>query len=163
MDESNFTWCCLKKSPEKRSILESLLPHKYKYKVLQCDIDDSSKTDIFCEWKFAAKVRINVCTKEQLQEFLKTFQDSTLTEYNSRHSDNFTTTKFEVTGYRKCHHNVRQQRQGEQRKGQHTECPAKVKFQLEKHQHSENCSKMPLEFTITYQHNHAVLSSSAVK
>ena len=140
MDGSNFTWCCLKKSPELRSILEALMPHKYKYKVLQCDIDEASKTDIFCEWKFKTKLRVNVCTKEDLMEFLKIFQEVTLTEYNTRDSDNLTTNKFEVTGFRKCYHNVRQQVKAEKRKGQHTECPSKIRFQLEKHSHTENDS-----------------------
>ena len=160
---NNFNWFCLKKSHEKRNILEALLPHDYKYNVLQCDIDEKYQTEIFCEWKFKAKVRVNVCNYEALLEFLDSFKKVTLTQYNIRDRDNFKTNKFEATGFRKCVHNVRQQSQVEKRKGQHTDCPAKIKFQLEKHTHTENCEKMPLEFSIIYLHNHAILSSSAVK
>ena len=130
---SHFTWNCCKKDVSKRKYLEDLLPQEYQYEVSEFDL--ISDNDIFCEAKFEARFRTNVCSNEGLQIYLDKFKDISHTEWNILKADTVDTKHFQRTGWRKCHHNVRKQKNqktgdicGDKSKGKSTECKRNLSF-----------------------------------
>ena len=169
---SNFTWSCCKKDVSKRRYLEDLLPQEYQYEVLEFDL--ITDNDLFCEAKFDAKFRTNVCSKEGLDIFLDKFKDISHTEWNKPKPDSVDTKLFQKTGVRKCIHNVQKHinpNTGEvhpdRSKGKNTDCKSKLSFKLGKvqqHEHeAESCQKFSLELTLQYVHNHSVLAAASLQ
>ena len=66
---SNFTWTCCKKDESKRKYLEDLLPQEYQYQILEFDLIKDN--ELFCEAKFEAKLKTNVCSPQGLEVFLE--------------------------------------------------------------------------------------------
>ena len=172
-----FQWQCCKKDLEKRSILEKVVPSdlKYKYKINSFKVSEES--GIPKESKFEAEFLVNICSEEGLKGFLKEFEKSSSTGYNMNFGDKRDGKKFIISGYRKCHHNVRRRKKsGNESENdviaepktvdKDTDCPAGVKFKLKKrkeHVHIDECSLFPLEVMLIYTHNHSIESANAVK
>ena len=135
MASSQFSWLCFNKNPEKRVILESILPSGYRYRVTSFKIIEESL--ILNENKFEAVVDVNVCEEEEIWPFLVNFENDTMTNYNVLHGDTKTAKKTKVSGYRKCHHNIRKRpKSGDttpppsKTAGKQTNCPAGINFKL---------------------------------
>ena len=176
MSTNRFSWMCCKKNLEKRKILENILPEEFKYKILSFKISEDSL--IPNETKFDAIFALNVCSEEGIRNLLSAFQESSSTNYNMLHGDKRSGKTVLVSGYRKCHHNIRKRtKSGNQStdpdvladtktEGKQTNCPASITFKLKStkdHVHDENCSFFPLEVTIAFSHNHSIESANAVK
>lgn len=101
---SNFTWTCCKKDESKRKYLEDLLPQEYQYQILEFDLIKDN--ELFCEAKFEAKLKTNVCSPQGLEVFLEKFKDISHTEWNKFKADSTDTKFFQQSGWRKCCHNV---------------------------------------------------------
>ena len=86
MSTNRFSWMCFKKNPEKRIILENLLPEKYRYNISSFKVVQDCQ--ISNETKFEAVVAVNVCIEEGIQQFLNEFQESSSTNYNMLNGDN---------------------------------------------------------------------------
>ena len=170
-----FTWKCLKKDLEKRSILENILPVKYNYEISSFKL--IHKSDIPNESKFEADFSLNVCSEAGLKDFFTELEKTSSTVYNILHGDKRKNQKILISGYRKCYHNVRKRtksgRQGEEEEiskakttGKNTSCTASIKFALKKtaeHVHGDDCSLFPLNISLNYNHNHSIESAFAVK
>ena len=170
-----FQWQCFKKDLEKRSMLENVLPRDlYKYRISFFKV--AQESNISKESKFESIFEVNLCSEEGVKKFLKDLEKSTSTGYNIDFGDKRNSKKIVISGYRKCHHNVRKRKQSgdaaeeevprQKTAGKDTDCPAGVKFKLKKtkeHVHNEDCSLFPLEVTLIYTHNHSIASANAVK
>lgn len=166
-----FSWLCCNQNVEKRQILEKVLPEKYHYRISTFKVLEES--DIVHETKFEAVVAVNICSVDNIEQFLSDFQESSSTNYNILAGDKKGGKKTLKTGYRKCHHNVRKRtKSGEDTmcddltKGKQTNCPAGLTFKLKKtpeHSHDQTCCLFPFEITIEFVHNHSIESANAVK
>ena len=100
-------------------------------------------------------------------DFLKDFEKTSSTAYNINHADRNDIKTILVSGFRKCHHNVRR-KEGSKEKtlGKNTTCEARIKFKLRKtadHDHAEDCELFALNIVLDYNHNHSIESAFAVK
>ena len=132
-----FSWLCCNQNVEKRQILEKVLPEKYHYRISTFKVLEES--EIVHETKFEAVVAVNICSVDNIEQFLSDFQESSSTNYNILAGDKKGGKKTLKTGYRKCHHNVRKRtKSGEDTmcddltKGKQTNCPAGLTFKLKK-------------------------------
>ena len=176
MTTNSFLWMCCKKNLEKRKILENILPEGFKYKISSFKIIEDSP--IPNETKFDAIFALNVCSEEGIRKFVSSFQESSSTNYNMLHGDKKSGKTVLVSGYRKCHHNIRKRTKSgnestdpdsladPKTEGKQTNCPASITFKLKStkdHVHDENCLFFPLEVTLAFTHNHSIESANAVK
>ena len=170
---SNFTWTCCKKDESKRKYLEDLLPQEYQYQILEFDLIKDN--ELFCEAKFEAKLKANVCSPQGLEVFLEKFKDISHTEWNKFKADSTDTKFFQQSGWRKCCHNVQKkvknpqtgEMKSDKSKGKNTECESKLSFKLfkvDEHEHvEETCHKFSLELKLQYIHNHSVLAAASLQ
>ena len=75
-----FSWLCCNQNVEKRQILEKVLPEKYHYRISTFKVLEES--DIVHETKFEAVVAVNICSVDNIEQFLSDFQESSSTNYN---------------------------------------------------------------------------------
>ena len=133
-----FSWLCCKQKPESRTILEDVLPEKYKYRVASFKVIQESQ--IANETKFEAAISVNICSEEGVHQFLSQFQKSSSTNYNILRGDKKDGKTVLISGYRKCLHNVRKRsKSGNQSTdaevisdtkthGKQTKCLAQINF-----------------------------------
>ena len=85
MSSNNFSWLCCNKTPEKRTILQTVLPPRYKYKITSFKLLHES--DVHNESKFEAVLTVNICQEEEIKQFILEFEKSSSTSYNQLHGD----------------------------------------------------------------------------
>ena len=159
-------WNCCTKNLEKRLTLENVLPQQFNYKITSYNLLKSAA--LISESKFEATIRVNICNENGVQEFIDEFSAITNTTFNIGNNSDVKNSKTMVlSGLRKCHHNVQKRYQKPDKTvGKNAQCCAKLKFKLLRtsdHDHNDDCQHYPLEFSISYDHNHAVYAASAFK
>ena len=147
-DNTQIHWMCCKKNVESRRYLNDLLPRNYHYKITSYSVIEES--NVICETKFECTFLVNVCDKETLMTFFNIFKDLSKTDHNIEKGDSKPGKNVLVSGSRKCCHKIRPRINPEtndtfklQRPGVHTECPALIKFRINKtidHDHSNDCT-----------------------
>ena len=163
-----ISWLCCKTNRKKQEVLEQLLPQDYSYKVQFFDLREPFAS-IVTENYFNAKVLVKVCTKEDMLNVLKGFEELTETNYNMSGGDHKSSARTLAYARRKCQHQVRKRHlkgtdelKKDKVKDKNTKCEASITFSLAKHDHQEdNCQEYPLQITINFTHNHPVLAASA--
>ena len=157
-----------------KNILEDLLPPDRRYKVDEFNISQKQRSKIAIETEFTATVLVNICEIEDAKNFMLEYYDSSSTTYNiNTNSDRVNGVRYLMTGNRKCQHRVKKlynknkQLKKDQCRNKNTNCPATLKFQLQKeepgHIHGDDCDLFHFKFTIKHYHNHPILSSGALK
>ena len=160
------------KNPERRKLLEDMLPEGYSYKMEE--FFPILESPHFCESKFKATFYPNVCSIEGTDKFFDKFRDLTNTDYNkTNRNDKYNTKRFQYTGVKKCVQNVFKyinddgEPLADREKGKNTQCPAFLKFQLakvEEHEHDDDtCAKFCLKIELNYDHNHHIVSGHSFK
>ena len=161
----NFEWRCSFKDVTSRKVLESLLPEEFDYQVNEFNILNVSQKA--SENQFKASLEINTRTKEEILNFIESFELKTNTYYNlTNHSDKENQKFLAFSGARKCVHRVQKiGTKKDQSAGKNTECPSKITFKIRKS--NKNDSLLPLRYptlvSIDYVHNHSVESAAAYK
>ena len=129
--------------PDKKQILQSLLPQQYQYQVSKFLVYPSKHPEIIVESQFYSDFDVRACGINQVNEFLAQFQETTSTTYNKSKAD-IDSSKWsntvEYSGFRKCHHLVKKQINvltGQIKKdktpGKNQNCKSRLKFTLKKH------------------------------
>ena len=164
-----FNWRCCFNNLTEREYLEHLMPRNFKYQVTSFQMLEAP-TKILSENKFTADIKISTCTEQGLSQFIEEFQGITSTNYNiGANSDHKTGKSVDVTGRKKCIHNVKKGKDRKDRStGMNTQCPSFLRFKLlktDEHEHNSetDCDKFSCSLTINYQHNHAIECSTAYK
>ena len=75
-------WNCTFNNIEDRSYLEDLLPKNDHFSLIVNRFLLVEKSSIRYETKFEADILVNVCTKDQFEEFKQTFEGISGTSYN---------------------------------------------------------------------------------
>ena len=95
----------LDSDPQKRKVLEEMLPRDIRYRVTAFKMSDVSKISI--ETQFSAEFDVNVCTKDESQEFMTEFSEITSTSYNKLNQPDLVDSKYvQWSGKRKCIHKI---------------------------------------------------------
>ena len=105
----NLMWKCFDKGDEKRKILERELPDGFEYIVNRFKIVEESSVPH--ESKFEAGFLVKVCDEEKQDEFIKSFECSTGTNFNLKWAKKKPSVKNWKHKLLKCSRNVREQMQ----------------------------------------------------
>ena len=150
-----------------RETLHCLLPQENRYKVSRYEVFPSKYPDIIVEKQFNCDMDINICTEDKAMQFIQEFELNTNTRYNKFKSDfkaSQWSDKVEISGSRKCQHNIRQrinlvtgEYRKEKTKGKNQHCKSMISFSLKKHTcQGDNCEEFPLHVRLKYRHSHNI-------
>ena len=81
----NIQWEVLDGEAEIKSIIEDLLPPEFKYKIVS--IKDFLVSKLRKESKFTIKILSNICSKNDVHIFLRSFSQISGTSYNINGGD----------------------------------------------------------------------------
>ena len=162
----------LDNDPQKRKVLEEMLPRDRRYRVTAFKMPEVS--NISMETQFTAEFDVNECTKEGAKDFLTEFSEITSTSYNMQNQkDLVDSAHVQWSGRRKCIHKVRKiiskktnQPKPDMCPEKNTGCEAFIKFKLSKvseHPHVPFCPQYKLHVTLHYKHNHPILAAASLK
>ena len=146
-------------------LVDSFLPHQYSYKVISCEIVDTSSLP-FEDINFDLEIRVNVTSVPEVKSFLKCLNESSGCTFNVLHGradkeQSGTKSRSLLRGFRKCCFNVHTTPSSKpQEKGKNTDCGAGVNFRLETPtlkdpQIKSLKSEFPLWLNIHFNHNHS--------
>jgi hypothetical protein len=172
--ESNIEWECCENNLKDREFLKEVLPQEYHCKITKLKIIDSNS--IKEEVKFATEFKVDICQKEEVEEFVKIVESKTGTAYlpdtNRIRSNKWVSKRYH------CHRNVRDQRSSEvgkggkgsgsgrvmgqeRQEGKGTKCEADLSYRL--YPCEEGCKGKCYKLTIKihYNHNHEISSTDS--
>ena len=144
-------------------VVRDLLPPDINYKIVKCEMKDSSENTL----KFELEIRAAVKTEAEVKVFLSSLNNTTGCTFNvqSGNADRRQSggrTLSRLRGYRKCCFKVDKIGDRPDRQvGKNTECGASINFRLENpigkdKTTMENRENYPLWINIKFEHNHAL-------
>ena len=146
-------------------LLESIFPPQYSYKVISCDIVDTSSLP-FEDINFDLELRVNVSSIPEVKTFLKRLNESSACTFNILHGradkeQSGPKSRSLLRGFRKCCFNVHNTNSSKpQEKGKNTDCGASINFRLETPISKDPVIKSvkaeyPLWLNVHFNHNHS--------
>ena len=79
--------CAQDRGEDERSILANTLPAGYEYKITYFKLNERADHDLESHFICSAKVKLGLCTKESVEEFLQAFYQNSNTTYNKFRAD----------------------------------------------------------------------------
>ena len=147
-------------------IVESFLPENYSYKVVSCDIVESSSF-LVSDVNFDLKVRVNVLQVDDVKGFLSSLNDSSGCSFNIKSGcadrrQAGPKARTLIRGYRKCCLNVHSTEGTKaQQVGKNTNCGAGLHFRFDTPASNSPDSRLekemfPLFLNLHFNHNHSL-------